>query len=60
MALTADHLIIIGGGRLLATGSVSDFIERSSGHHVHAMTNHVGSRAAGIVTHWATETRLQT
>jgi ABC-2 type transport system ATP-binding protein len=39
MALTADHLIIIGRGRLLATGSVADFIERSSGHHVHAMTN---------------------
>lgn len=39
MALTADHLIVIGRGRLLATGSVADFIERSSGHHVHALTN---------------------
>ena len=38
MALTADHLIVIGRGRLLASGSVSDFIERSSGHHVHALT----------------------
>jgi ABC-2 type transport system ATP-binding protein len=34
MALTADHLIIIGRGGLLAAGSVADFIERSEGHHV--------------------------
>ena len=39
MALTADHLIVIGRGRLLATGSVADFIERSAGHHVRAVTN---------------------
>jgi hypothetical protein len=38
MALTADHLIVIGRGRLLATGSVADFIERSTGHHVRAVT----------------------
>jgi ABC-2 type transport system ATP-binding protein len=39
MALTADHLIIIiGRGRLLATGTVADFIERSEGHHVHAQS----------------------
>lgn len=38
MALTADHLIVIGRGRLLATGSVADFIEQRSGHHVHAVT----------------------
>jgi len=37
MALTADHLII-GRGRLLATGTVADFIERSEGHHVHAQS----------------------
>lgn len=34
MALTADHLIIIGRGRLLAAGTVAGFIERSEGHHV--------------------------
>ena len=39
MALTADHLIVIGRGRLLATGSVADFIERSAGHHVRTLTN---------------------
>ena len=38
MALTADHLIIIGRGQLLASGSVADFIEHSSGHHVHAVS----------------------
>ena len=39
MALTADHLIVIGRGRLLATGTVADFIERSAGHHVRALTS---------------------
>jgi ABC-2 type transport system ATP-binding protein len=39
MALTADHLIVIGRGRLLATGSVSDFIERTAGHHVRVQTS---------------------
>lgn len=34
MALTADHLIVIGRGRLLASGRIADFIERNSGHHV--------------------------
>ena len=38
MALTADHLIVIGRGRLLATGTVADFIDATSGHHVHATT----------------------
>ena len=38
MALTADDLIIIGRGRLLSSGSVTDFIERSGGHHVRVVT----------------------
>jgi ABC-2 type transport system ATP-binding protein len=38
MALTADHLIVIGRGSLLATGSVADFIEHSAGHHVQIET----------------------
>jgi ABC-2 type transport system ATP-binding protein len=38
MALTADHLIIIGRGRLLSSGPVTDFIERSGGHHVKVVT----------------------
>jgi ABC-2 type transport system ATP-binding protein len=38
MALTADHLIIIGRGRLLSSGPMADFIERSAGHHVKVVT----------------------
>jgi ABC-2 type transport system ATP-binding protein len=38
MALTADHLIIIGRGRLLSSGRVADFIEKSAGHHVKVVT----------------------
>ena len=38
MALTADHLIVIGRGRLLATGSVADFIGRSTTHHIRVLT----------------------
>jgi ABC-2 type transport system ATP-binding protein len=38
MALTADHLIVIGRGRLLSSGRVADFIERSGGHHVKVVT----------------------
>jgi ABC-2 type transport system ATP-binding protein len=38
MALTADHLIIIGRGRLLSSGPMADFIEQSSGHHVKVLT----------------------
>jgi ABC-2 type transport system ATP-binding protein len=52
MALTADHLIVIGRGRLLATGSIADFIERSSGHQVHVVTANGADSAAlgGLVT----------
>jgi ABC-2 type transport system ATP-binding protein len=34
MALTADHLVVIGRGRLLSTGSVAAFIAESSGQFV--------------------------
>ncbi|MGC3002628.1 ABC transporter ATP-binding protein [Streptomyces sp. G35A] len=34
MALTADHLIVIGQGRLLADTSMADFIERNSRSYV--------------------------
>lgn len=48
MALTADHLIVIGRGRLLATGTVADFIERSAGHHVRAVSNDPSALAATL------------
>ncbi|GAA3816885.1 ABC transporter ATP-binding protein [Streptomyces coacervatus] len=34
MALTADHLVVIGQGRLLADTSMSDFIERNSRSYI--------------------------
>src|SRR5438552_12448644 len=34
MALTADHLIVIGRGRLIADMSVDDFVRRASGERV--------------------------
>ncbi len=34
MALTADQLVVIGRGRLISSGSVSDFIAESSGQFV--------------------------
>jgi ABC-2 type transport system ATP-binding protein len=38
MALTADYLIVIGQGRLIATGSVSDVIRQSSASHVRVVS----------------------
>jgi ABC-2 type transport system ATP-binding protein len=38
IALTADHLVVIGRGRLIADGSVRDFIGRSSTNHVRVVT----------------------
>jgi ABC-2 type transport system ATP-binding protein len=41
MALTADHLIVIGRGKLIAATSVSDFIARSSDNYVLVRTDQV-------------------
>ncbi|MEU2179258.1 ABC transporter ATP-binding protein [Streptomyces thermolilacinus] len=38
MALTADHLIVIGRGRLLADTSVDDLVRRSGGRTVRVVT----------------------
>jgi ABC-2 type transport system ATP-binding protein len=38
MALTADHLVVIGQGRLLADTSMADFIERNSRSFVRVRT----------------------
>ncbi|MEZ7003952.1 ABC transporter ATP-binding protein [Streptomyces sp. AD55] len=38
MALTADHLVVIGQGRLLADTSMADFIERNSRSYVQVRT----------------------
>ena len=54
MALTADHLIVIGRGRLIADTSVEDFVRRSADNHVRVRTPHRerlidGLRGAGAV-----------
>jgi ABC-2 type transport system ATP-binding protein len=38
MALTADHLIVIGRGRLIADMAVDEFVRRASGTVVHVRT----------------------
>jgi ABC-2 type transport system ATP-binding protein len=38
MALTADHLIVIGRGKLISDGSVADFIKQVSSDLVHVRT----------------------
>ncbi|MGB2873977.1 MAG: ATP-binding cassette domain-containing protein [Gaiellaceae bacterium] len=38
MALTADHLIVIGRGRKIADTSTRDFVSRASGNLVHVRT----------------------
>jgi ABC-2 type transport system ATP-binding protein len=43
MALTADHLIVIGRGRLIADASVSEVIGRSSANHVRVVSPHASA-----------------
>jgi ABC-2 type transport system ATP-binding protein len=38
MALTADHLVVIGRGRLIADTSVEEFVHRSADNHVRVRT----------------------
>src|SRR5207248_10036650 len=40
MAVTADHLIVIGRGKLIADTSVDEFVRRASGLLVHVRTPH--------------------
>lgn len=40
MSLTADHVIVIGRGRLIADTSVAQFITMSSGRHVRVRSPH--------------------
>jgi ABC-2 type transport system ATP-binding protein len=54
MALTADHLVVIGRGKLLATGKVADFIEQTSGHHVHLVSPDADQLSTLLQQHGAT------
>jgi ABC-2 type transport system ATP-binding protein len=50
VALTADDLVIIGQGRILATMTVTDFIEQYSTHAVHVVTPQPAELAAALAT----------
>ncbi|MET8953670.1 ABC transporter ATP-binding protein [Streptomyces sp. NPDC004393] len=45
MALTAEHLIVIGRGRLIADTSVTEFVARAAGDVVRVRTDEVGRLA---------------
>jgi ABC-2 type transport system ATP-binding protein len=45
MALTADHLVVIGRGRLISTGTVSDFIAQSTSQFVRVRSGRSGDLA---------------
>jgi ABC-2 type transport system ATP-binding protein len=48
MALTADRLLVVGRGVLLADTSVSEFIRHSSGNHVRVRTPQVAELRAAL------------
>ena len=48
MAQTADHLIVVGRGRLIADTSVQEFIARSSGNRVRVRTTDPAALAAAL------------
>jgi ABC-2 type transport system ATP-binding protein len=48
MSLTADHLIVIGRGRLLADTSVAEFIAGAGGDVVRVRSNDPGALAARL------------
>lgn len=56
MQLTADHLIIIGRGRLIAQMSVADFVRQSSGNYVLVRTPAPDALTAALQARQATVT----
>ena len=48
MSLTADRLVVIGRGRLIAETSVADFVARSGGGAVKLVTPDVAAFAAAL------------
>lgn len=56
MQLTADHLIIIGRGRLIAQMSVADFVQQSSGNYVLVRTPTPAPLTAALQARHATVT----
>lgn len=56
MEQTADHLVIIGGGRLLADAPLDEFMKSQSGHHVTVRTHAADALAAQLARHGASIT----
>jgi ABC-2 type transport system ATP-binding protein len=54
MAITADHLIVIGQGRLIAETSMADFIRSSSQNHVRVRTPQPTELIRLLAAHGAT------
>jgi ABC-2 type transport system ATP-binding protein len=53
MALTADYLVVIGRGRLVADERVDDFIARSSGQHVRVKSPKLDVLSPALLDHGA-------
>jgi ABC-2 type transport system ATP-binding protein len=53
MSLTADHLIVIGRGKLIADTSVEEFIEMSSANLVHVRTPEAQRLVEALAPHHA-------
>jgi ABC-2 type transport system ATP-binding protein len=56
MEETADHVLVIGRGRLIADASMAEFTQRAGGRHVHVASPDAATlaallkRAGGVVT----------
>jgi ABC-2 type transport system ATP-binding protein len=57
MALTADHLLVIGRGRLIADAATADVIQLSSGSHVRVRSPQAAELAKLIATKGGTATQ---
>ena len=53
MALTADRLIIIGRGRLIAETTIGDLLQGASGNHIRVRSPEAGELARLLTTHGA-------
>jgi ABC-2 type transport system ATP-binding protein len=58
MALTADHLIVIGRGKLLADSSTEDFIREFSESRVRVRSPHLDQLALALADRGAVTTRV--
>ena len=53
MALTADHLVVIGCGALIAETSAGEFVRENAGFHVRAQSPQAGELAQLLTAHGA-------